>query len=231
MSALVSLQGIRKSYASGEGEQVVLRDVCLEVERGEQVAILGPSGCGKTTLLNVLGGLDRIDSGAVVSCGTDLSAADRAELTAYRAAQVGFVFQFYNLLPTLTALENVEVGVTVAGVGRAEARDRGAELMRSVGLSEQADRFPGQLSGGQQQRVAIVRALAKRPRLLLADEPTGNLDEEAAAEVLELMAELVASTGATLVLVTHDPAVAGSCDRVVRLDHGRIADAARRSGE
>jgi len=219
---LLSLRGVRKSYTSGEGRQVVLRDLSLEIEGGERVAVLGPSGCGKTTLLNILGGLDRADEGDVRACGVDLAGARRAELTAYRAAKVGFVFQFYNLLPTLTALENVEVGVTIAGVEREQARRRGADLLDRIGLSHATHRFPGQLSGGEQQRVAIVRALAKRPQLLLADEPTGNLDEESAREVLALMSSLVAGSGATLIVVTHDPAVAESCDRIVRLARGAV---------
>ncbi len=222
--ALVALAGVCKSFRAGEREQVVLRELSLEVCGGELVAILGPSGCGKTTLLNLLGGLDRPDAGEVRSCGVDLVRAGRGELTDYRARAVGFVFQFYNLLPTLTALENVEAGATVAGVSRAHARERACALLERVGLGAAAGHFPAQLSGGEQQRVAIVRALAKQPQLVLADEPTGNLDEDAAGGVLELVRELGQQTGATFVIVTHNPAVADACGRVVRMAHGRPAE-------
>ncbi len=221
-AALVSVEALTKSYRSGAGEQVVLDDLSLSVDEGELVVILGPSGCGKTTLLNVLGGLDRADRGSVRSCGVELTRASPGELTAYRARSVGFIFQFYNLLPTLTALENVEAGVTVAGVERARARELGRSMLERVGLSGFEDRFPAQLSGGEQQRVAIARALAKRPRLLLADEPTGNLDEATAARVLDLMRELNQETGVTFLIVTHNQAIAQTAARVVRLSRGRI---------
>ena len=221
----VRLAGVHKSYGRGDAAQIVLDDLSLEIGGGEMVVVHGPSGCGKTTLLNLIGGLDRPDSGRVLSCGTELTHASRAELTAYRAGSVGFIFQFYNLLPTLTALENVEAGVRVAGVGREEARERGEELLGRVGLGDFAGRFPAQLSGGQQQRVAIARALAKRPRLLLADEPTGNLDEETSAGVLELIRELNRETAVTFVIVSHNPAIARTGDRVVELSRGRLADA------
>jgi putative ABC transport system ATP-binding protein len=223
---LVSLDGVSKSYGRGSARQRVLEDLSLEIGGGEMVVVHGPSGCGKTTLLNLIGGLDRPDSGRVVSCGTELTHASRAELTAYRARAVGFIFQFYNLLPTLTALENVEAGVRVAGVEREEARERGEALLGRVGLDGLAGRFPGELSGGQQQRVAIARALAKRPRLLLADEPTGNLDEETSAGVLELVRELNRETGVTFVIVSHNPAIARGGDRTVELSRGRLVEAA-----
>jgi putative ABC transport system ATP-binding protein len=221
---LVSLERVSKSYGGGSAAQAVLDSLSLEIAGGELVVLHGPSGCGKTTLLNLIGGLDRADRGRVRSCGTELTDASRAELTAYRARSVGFVFQFYNLLPTLTALENVEAGVRVAGVEREEARERSGALLDRVGLGDLAGRFPAQLSGGQQQRVAIARALAKRPRLLLADEPTGNLDEESSAAVLELIRELNLETEITFVIVSHNPSIAGAGDRVVRLSHGRLAE-------
>jgi len=221
---LVSLEGVGKSYGSGAARQRVLDDLSLQIGSGEMVIVHGPSGCGKTTLLNLVGGLDRPDSGRVRACGTELTHASRPELTAYRARSVGFIFQFYNLLPTLTALENVEAGVRVAGVGRDESRERGAALLRRVGLGELGGRFPAQLSGGEQQRVAIARALAKRPRLLLADEPTGNLDEETSGSVLELIRELNRETAATFVIVSHDPAIAETGDRVVELSRGRLVE-------
>jgi putative ABC transport system ATP-binding protein len=223
---LVSLEGVGKSYGGGSAQQVVLDDLSLAIADGELAVVHGPSGCGKTTLLNLIGGLDRADSGRIRSCGTDLRHASRSEMTAYRARSVGFIFQFYNLLPTLTALENVEAGVRIAGAEREEAQARSSALLARVGLGEFAGRFPVQLSGGQQQRVAIARALAKRPRLLLADEPNGNLDEESSAAVLELIRELNRETAITFVIVSHNPAIARAGDRVVRLSRGRLADSA-----
>jgi putative ABC transport system ATP-binding protein len=220
----VTIEGVRKSYGSGTGRQLVLDDLSLTLEAGEFAVVLGPSGCGKTTLLNLVGGLDTADSGRVRACGVELGDADRAELTAYRARSVGFVFQFYNLLPTLTARENVEAGVRVAGIDREAAREAADELLGRVGIGSLGDRFPSQLSGGEQQRVAIARALAKRPPLLLADEPTGNLDEETANGVLELMRELNEATGATFVVVSHNPVLAETGGRVVRLSHGRVGE-------
>jgi putative ABC transport system ATP-binding protein len=222
---LVLVEGVRKSYGSGAGRQLVLDDLSLRMEAGEFAVVLGPSGCGKTTLLNLIGGLDTADDGRVRACGVELSGAGRAELTAYRARSVGFVFQFYNLLPTLTAQENVEAGVRVAGVDRDSAREASRSLLARVGLGALGDRFPSQLSGGEQQRVAIARALAKQPRLLLADEPTGNLDEETAGGVLDLMRELNEATGTTFVVVSHNPVLARAGKRVVRLSHGRLAEA------
>ncbi len=228
---LVSLEGVEKSYGSGSAAQLVLDDLSLEIAAGELAVVHGPSGCGKTTLLNLIGGLDRVDSGRIRSCGTDLTHASRQELTAYRARSVGFIFQFYNLLPTLTALENVEAGVRVAGVERKEASERSSALLDRVGLGEFAGRFPAQLSGGQQQRVAIARALAKRSRLLLADEPTGNLDEETSAGVLDLIRELNRETAVTFVIVSHNPAIARAGDHVVRLSRGRLAESGAVSPE
>ncbi len=219
---VVVLEGVRKAYGNGRRAQAVLDDVSLSVDRGEMVAVTGPSGCGKTTLLNILGALDRVDSGTVRSCGLDLTSADRGQLTRYRAHSIGFVFQFYNLLPTLTALENVKAGLTVAGFRRVDADRRARHMLASVGLADAADKFPTQLSGGEQQRVAIARGLAKNPQLVLADEPTGNLDEDSGAQVTGLLRELNADTGVSVVLVTHNPAVSAVADRIVRLDHGRL---------
>jgi putative ABC transport system ATP-binding protein len=222
---MVSLERVSKSYGEGAARQLVLDGLSLTMAAGEFTVVLGPSGCGKTTLLNLIGGLDTADAGRVRACGVDLTNATRRELTAYRARSVGFVFQFYNLLPTLTAQENVEAGVRVAGVDRETARERSRSLLAQVGLGSLGDRFPAQLSGGEQQRVAIARALAKRPRLLLADEPTGNLDEETAGGVLGLMQKLNAATGTTFVVVSHNPLLAEAGNRVVQLSHGRLAEA------
>jgi putative ABC transport system ATP-binding protein len=223
---LVALERVQKSYESGGRRQVVLDHLSLSVAEGELLAILGPSGCGKTTLLNLVGGLDTPDEGELRACGVELVDATPAALTTYRARSVGFVFQFYNLLPTLTALENVVMGVTVAGIDRAEAERSGRELLARVGVGEFADRFPAQLSGGEQQRVAIARALAKRPALVLADEPTGNLDEESSSRVLALMRELNEETGITFMVVSHNPAIGGIARRVVRLAGGSVVDEA-----
>ncbi len=228
--ALVALRHVSKAYRSAGGVQPVIVDLSLEIAAGEFLALLGPSGCGKTTLLNLIGGLDRVDTGRIVSCARDLSGARPAQLTAYRAESVGFVFQFYNLLPTLTAVENVEAAVTVTGVPRDEARQRAYGFLDRVGLAGAADRFPAQLSGGEQQRVAIARALVKAPPLVLADEPTGNLDQARAAEVIEVMRQLGAQTGATFVVVTHNPQVAAAGTRVVRLADGRIVDGGGQDG-
>jgi putative ABC transport system ATP-binding protein len=221
---IVILDRVVKRYREDGHIQTVLDGLSLEVRAGEMVAIIGPSGCGKTTLLNLIGALDRPDAGTVRCCGIDLTAADRATLTAYRARSVGFVFQFYNLLPTLTALENVEAGLTVAGIGRAEAKERGRRMLARVGLQDAADKFPAQLSGGEQQRVAIARALGKQPALVLADEPTGNLDQDTGAQVTALLRALNAETRTTLVVVTHNPAVGSAADRTVRLAHGHIVE-------
>jgi putative ABC transport system ATP-binding protein len=224
---LVVLRDLRKSYASDGRRQIVLDGLSLEVNRGEMLSIVGPSGCGKTTLLNIVGALDRPDSGSARSCGVDLAAAPAAELTAYRAHSIGFIFQFYNLLPTLTALENVQAGLRVAGIGGHESAILGRRFIQRVGLGESADKFPGQLSGGEQQRVAIARAIAKNPALVLADEPTGNLDERSGAQVVELMRELNAETHITFVVVTHNTAVSSKMDRIVRLEGGRLANEGR----
>jgi putative ABC transport system ATP-binding protein len=223
---IVVLDRVAKRYRGDGHTQTVLDGLSLEIRRGEMVAIVGPSGCGKTTLLNLIGALDRPDTGTVRCCGIDLTDAGGASLTAYRARSVGFVFQFYNLLPTLTALENVQAGLTVAGIGRAEAKERGRHILARVGLEDAADKFPAQLSGGEQQRVAIARALGKQPALVLADEPTGNLDQDTGTQVTALMRALNAETGITFVVVTHNPAVGSVADRTVRLAHGHLAEQA-----
>lgn len=200
----------------------VLQDLDLTVEPGERVALLGPSGCGKTTLLNLLGGLDRPDAGTVRFRGEDLAGAAPARLARLRREAIGTVFQFFHLVPTLTARENIELPLQLLGRGPAALAGRVDELLAAVGLEPRAGAWPRELSGGEMQRVAVARALAARPALLLADEPTGNLDSASGDRVLELLARLTEQEGAALVLVTHSAAAAAICHRVVRMKDGRI---------
>ena len=200
----------------------VLRDLDLSIQTGERVALLGPSGCGKTTLLNLLGGLDRPDAGTVAFRGELLPEASPSRLAQLRREALGTVFQFFHLIPTLTARENVELPLQLLGRPRLEARGRATELLEAVGLLARAEAWPREMSGGEMQRVAVARALATRPALLLADEPTGNLDSESGARVLALLAELTEQQGAALVMVTHSEAAAAICHRVVRMMDGRI---------
>jgi ABC-type lipoprotein export system ATPase subunit len=200
----------------------VLRGVDLQVEAGGYLAVTGVSGAGKSTLLSLLGGLERVQSGSLVVAGRDLSALNTRELARFRREVVGFVFQDFGLLGMLTALENVEMALVLAGADRAERRRRAADLLGEVGLAGRLSHRPGSLSGGELQRVAIARALANRPRLVLADEPTGNLDEDSAVRVLELLERLRAQRGCTLVVVTHNPELAERADRRLRLSRGTL---------
>ena len=218
MSAPVFVaRALTKTYRMGESEVHALRGVDLEIRAGEFIVLLGPSGSGKSTLLNILGGLDTPTSGDVRFLEHQLTGADEAELTRYRREHVGFVFQFYNLIPALTARENVAL-VTDIAVSPMPAQ----EALAWVGLAERLDHFPSQLSGGEQQRVAIARAIAKRPQVLLCDEPTGALDYETGKLVLEVIAKINAELGTTAMVITHNAAIAGMADRVLRLGNGRI---------
>ena len=217
---LVELDSVIKTYQRGAGEVHALTDVSLSVTHGEMVVLLGPSGSGKTTLLNVVGAIEPATSGRVTVSGVDVAALTGRDLDAYRRRQVGFVFQFFNLVPTLTARENVEV---IAELGGPSAGRRTDEALDQVGLADKVDHFPGQLSGGEQQRVAIARALVKQAPLLLADEPTGSLDLDTGRQILGLL-RAVADRGAAVLLVTHNSAIAAMADRVVHLRDGRIAD-------
>lgn len=216
--AAVVTRGLEKVYGEGGLAVRALADVDLEIERGEFVVLLGPSGSGKTTLLNMVGGIDAATGGSVVVNGIDLAALDGAGRTAFRRDQVGFVFQFFNLIPTLTALENVRLIAEIAG------RDGGDSLaaLEAVGLGHRVDNFPAGLSGGEQQRVAVARAVAKAPPLLLGDEPTGALDLETGRAVLELLRSLNRERGITMLLVTHSSVIAEMADRVLHLRDGRI---------
>ena len=221
-SPAVALASVGKRYGEGPTAVDALADVHLEVWPGEFVVLLGPSGSGKTTLLNLVGGIEEATSGTVTIAGTALAGLGVDALTAFRRDRVGFVFQFFNLVPTLTALENVQLLAEVTG-GDSEERSRAA--LDRVGLGDVADRFPGELSGGQQQRVAIARALVKEPPLLLCDEPTGSLDLDTGRQVLAVLRDLAREGHHTVLLVTHNSAIARMADRVVRLHSGRIAGA------
>jgi putative ABC transport system ATP-binding protein len=210
-------RALTKVYRMGEAEVHALRGVDLEIHAGEFIVLLGPSGSGKSTLLNILGGLDTPTTGDVRFLEHQLTGADEAELTRYRREHVGFVFQFYNLIPSLTVRENVELVTDIAA-----APMRADEALAWVGLGERLDHFPSQLSGGEQQRVAIARAIAKRPQVLLCDEPTGALDYETGKLVLEVIAKTNAELGTTAMVITHNAAISGMADRVLRLGNGRI---------
>jgi putative ABC transport system ATP-binding protein len=215
---------IHKTYDTGRVKVNALRGVNLEIQRGEMVAIMGPSGCGKTTLLNCLAGLDEIDHGEVFIDKVSLAQLSDDERTVYRARQMGFVFQLYNLLPVLTAIENVELPLLVSGVRAGESRLRAKDGLAWVGLTEWAGHRPAELSGGQRQRVAIARALVNQPSIIWADEPTGNLDSESAAEIMALMKQLNIENGQTFVVVTHAQDVASWTHRTVHMRDGLITD-------
>ncbi|HOP79719.1 MAG TPA: ABC transporter ATP-binding protein [Armatimonadota bacterium] len=214
---IIRLEGAAKSYMMGEVEVIALHPMNLVIYEGEFIVMLGPSGSGKTTLLNLIGGIDTPTSGKICFKGVDLAEMDEDELTAYRRDNVGFVFQFFNLVPTLTARENIEFVAELVKEPRSTD-----EVLASVGLAERADHFPSELSGGEQQRVAIARALVKNPPLLLADEPTGNLDYETGKKVLKLMRDIARLEGVTVILVTHNSAIASMADRVIHLRSGDI---------
>jgi lipoprotein-releasing system ATP-binding protein len=218
----LTVSALHKSYPTPNGPVEVLRDVTLEVEEGQMVAVIGASGVGKSTLLHVLGGLDSLDGGAVVVDGVAVHGLSDAGRVAFRNQRVGFVFQFHHLLPEFSALENVEMPLRIGRVPVAEGRPRAQALLERVGLSHRLTHRPGTLSGGEQQRVAIARALVNSPALLLADEPTGNLDEHTAASLHSLLREMHAEQRLTSVIATHNSRLAEGCDRVLRLEDGRL---------
>jgi len=223
----IALAGVNLSLGRGAARVHILKDIDLNIGRGEAVGMVGPSGSGKSTLLMVMAGLERPDSGTVVVAGERLGALDEDALARFRGRNVGIVFQSFHLIPTMTALENVAVPLEL--MGAPDALERAARELDAVGLTERRHHYPAQLSGGEQQRVALARALAPNPTILIADEPTGNLDETTGAEIIELMFKGHAERHTTLVLVTHDPGLAGRCDRVVRLRSGHIEQAPARA--
>ena len=222
--ALIQSENLTKIYGSGPTAVTALDHVSMGLDQGEFVAIMGPSGCGKSTLLHLLGGLDRASSGSVTLDGLNLNDLDDDHLTELRRRKLGFIFQFYNLLPVLNALENAALPVTLDGMPVAEARARAAEWLTRFGLGECLMRRPDELSGGQQQRVAIARALVAEPGLVLADEPTGNLDTLVSGEIASLLRQVSREFGRAVLMVTHDPRIAAYADRIIFLKDGRIAD-------
>src|SRR5450830_1865402 len=224
---LISLAGLKKYYPSGDGRSLVLNHVDLEIARASMTVIRGISGSGKTTLLNILGGLDRVDEGQVRVGDALLDTMDSAALTRFRAERVGFIFQFHNLIPTLTVKENVLTGLEPIRTVTAQDHRRAEEYLHKVGLQEHAEKFPAKLSGGQQQRVAIARALIKEPQLILADEPTGSLDEETGMRVFELLRQMQEEKQVTVVIVTHNPALGQHADQVYEMRSGHLHRAAQ----
>ncbi len=223
--SFIHVSGVTKSYPVGGRRLSVLKHLDIVMERGEMVAVVGASGVGKSTLLHVMGGLDAVDEGQVRIGDTQLDALPDAEVVAFRNRNVGFVFQFHHLLPEFTALENAEMPMRIARMPAVERRARAAELLRRVGLDARLEHRPGMLSGGEQQRVAIARALVMEPALLLADEPTGDLDEHTADTLHDLLREMHRERGLTSLIATHNPRLAAACDRVLRLEDGRLKPA------
>lgn len=219
MGAFVTLEDVTKIYHMGEVDIAAADGISFEIEKGEFAVVVGPSGAGKTTVLNILGGMDTATDGIVEVDGEDISAFSPKQLTAYRRDDIGFVFQFYNLVPNLTALENVELALQICK----EPLDA-ASVLREVGLKDRLDNFPAQLSGGEQQRVSIARALAKNPKLLLCDEPTGALDYNTGKSILKLLQDTCRERGMTVILITHNSAIAPMADRVIKIKNGKVAD-------
>jgi putative ABC transport system ATP-binding protein len=217
---IVEIRNLSKAYRRGNQVLPVLTDISLNIEKGEYLALMGPSGSGKTTLLNLIAGIDKADSGTIKIGGVDITSLSETELAHWRAMNVGFIFQFYNLIPVLTAFENVELPLLLTGLTKKERRTHVETALGVVNLSDRMDHYPGQLSGGQQQRVAIARAVVTDPSILVADEPTGDLDRVSAEEILELMERLVHELGKTIIMVTHDPRAAKKAHVIMHLDKG-----------
>jgi putative ABC transport system ATP-binding protein len=221
--AIITMRGLKKSYTRGKQDIPVLDGIDLEIKEGAFEALMGPSGSGKTTLLNLIAGIDRPSSGSLEVAGTDITRLSEGDLAAWRARHIGFIFQFYNLLPVLTAFQNVELPLLLTGLPKSERKKRVETALRVVGLEERMDHYPRQLSGGQEQRVAIARAIVTDPTILVADEPTGDLDRKSAEEVLKLLGTLHTKFNKTIVMVTHDPEAAKAAGIVRRLDKGQLA--------
>ena len=218
MSEFVTLEGVKKIYRMGEVEIMAAAGIDFEIQKGEFAVVVGPSGAGKTTVLNILGGMDTATEGKVLVDGRDIAKFSQRQLTAYRRDDIGFVFQFYNLIPNLTALENVELALQICK----NPMDAG-QVLEEVGLGERLNNFPAQLSGGEQQRVSIARALAKNPKLLLCDEPTGALDYNTGKSILKILQDTCREKGMTVILITHNSAIAPMADRVIKIKNGRVS--------
>ncbi|MBM4405705.1 MAG: ABC transporter ATP-binding protein [Chloroflexi bacterium] len=228
--SIIVATGVKKTYDTGKVKVAALQGVDLTITRGEMVAIMGPSGCGKTTLLNCLSGLDDVDEGGSIKIsGSELTTMSDNQKTTYRARQMGYIFQSYNLLPVLTALENVELPMLVSGANPKETREKAMKALTLVGLADRAKHYPAELSGGQQQRVAIARALVNDPEIVWGDEPTGNLDTTNSKEIMDLLVQLNKQNNQTFVLVTHDDSVAARAHRIIRMRDGVIVNESRNS--
>jgi len=221
---LISLRGIAKSYRRGGQVLPVLTGISFDIARGEFLSLMGPSGSGKSTLLNLIAGIDKPDAGELLVDGADIVVLGESELADWRAAHVGFIFQFYNLMPVLTALENVELPLSLTRLTRRERREHAETALELVGLSDRMTHYPSELSGGQQQRVAVARAFITDPALIVADEPTGDLDRHSAEDILELMRRLAGDMGKTIIMVTHDRKAAESADAIMHLEKGELSE-------
>lgn len=221
---IVLVKNLSKSYRQGAQDIPVLRDISIEVDSGEFLSLMGPSGSGKTTLLNLIAGIDSADEGILEIGGVNISNLNEAQLSKWRSTHVGFIFQFYNLIPVLNALENVQLPLLLTSLDRRERKEHAKSALEAVGLSDRMDHYPSQLSGGQQQRVAIARAIVTDPIILVADEPTGDLDKKSATEVLDLLQQLNELFEKTIIMVTHDPRAAQRSKRILYLDKGVLAD-------
>lgn len=223
--ALVQLRDVAKAYVRGKQIIPVLEGISLDIVRGEFLALMGPSGSGKSTLLNLIAGIDKVDTGKIIACGINITTLNETELAAWRSAHVGFIFQFYNLIPVLTAFENVELPLLLTGLSRRKRKAQAETVLSLVNLSDRMEHYPSELSGGQQQRVAIARAMVADPTILVADEPTGDLDRNSARDILSLMDRLVKEFGKTVIMVTHDPKAAESAHRIIQLEKGLLVSA------
>ncbi|HEX9158199.1 MAG TPA: ABC transporter ATP-binding protein [Syntrophales bacterium] len=222
---IVEVRNVNKAYLRGSHVIPVLQEINFDIREGEFLALMGPSGSGKSTLLNLIAGIDKVDSGTIVIGGVDITALDETELAHWRATHVGFIFQFYNLIPVLTAFENVELPLQLTGLTRTERREHVETALHVVNLSHRMDHYPSQLSGGEQQRVAIARAVVTDPTILVADEPTGDLDRVSAQEIMSLMCRLSRESGKTIIMVTHDPKAAEAAQVIRHLDKGYLNNA------